>query len=521
MLLTFVAALLTGCDNGPFAVQTRALPSATTVTPNDQEYTKGNQWYLEVVSAPAAWGLYLAASEDYLVGRTRVTMPVAVIDSGIDGGHLDLAGAIASSGVDLVGPGVTPIPNGFPASFEGIDHGTHVSGLIAARAGNGAGIAGIASGGVDRLVPLPAVVVPIRALTGLNGTLSDLIEGLVYVAGREIDAGGVPGRPVARVINMSLGAEAAAFGEAERLLLDGAVQAASDAGVLVVAAAGNGGSDGIGRSDGIDIPARFPSAIAVGSVDRPDSSGEIVRSRFSDYGLELELVAPGAESSGWDGEPLEGLVSTWPGDRYTSLPGTSMASPLVAGAAALVWSANPGLTAEELRRILQETAVDLGEPGRDEEFGYGLLDVAAALRVALTTPWGPFEERSVAAAPTSPDVATTSALRRSLAATMATAPGSSEDDDDRPILVYAAPGTTVAILDSLLQAAEEPPTVTPLGVLPHGPLFLVSDSPGDPERRRLVMETLAGNPLVLTIAVDRPISLRYHDFSPAILANED
>jgi len=353
------------------------------------------------------------------------------------------------------------------------------------------------------------VVVPIRALTGLNGTLSDLIEGIVYVAGQGGGgAGEVPGRPVARVINMSLGAEASAFGEAERLLLDGAVQAASDAGVLVVAAAGNGGSDGIGRADGIDVPARFPSVIAVGSVDRPDSSGGIVRSRFSDYGLELELVAPGAESSGWDGPSIDGIVSTWPGDRYASLPGTSMASPLVAGGAALVWSANPGLTAEELRRILQETAVDLGEPGRDEEFGYGLLDVAAALRVALTTPWGPFEERSVAAAPTPPDVATTSALRRSLAATMATAPGSSGDDDDRPILVYAAPDTTVAVLDRLLQVVEEPPTVTPLGVLPHGPLFLVSDSPGDPERRRRIMETLAGDPRILTIAVDRPISLR-------------
>jgi subtilisin family serine protease len=522
LLLVLATTFLAGCDNGPFAVQTRTLPEASTVEPDDLEYTKGNQWYLDVVSAPAAWGLYLAAAEDSLGGRTRISVPVAVIDSGIDGGHVDLAGTIASVGVDLVGPWVTPIPNGFPATFEGIDHGTHVSGLIAARGGNGVGIAGIASGGTGRFIEPPAVVVPVRALRGLSGTLVDLIEGLVYVAGREIDSDGLPQRPVARVINMSLGAEPSAFGDAEILLLESAVQAAVDAGVLVVAAAGNG-MEGIGRSDGIDIPARFPSVIAVGSVDRPETPGGIVRSRFSDYGLELELVAPGAATSGWDGESIDGIVSTWPGNRYATLPGTSMASPLVAGGAALVWSANPGLSAVELRRILQETAVDIGEPGRDEEFGYGLLDVEAALRVALTTPWGPFEQGSVAVAPTYPDTATRTALRRSLNSTLADAAGSAADGVLREVmpslLVYALPGTTNVMVDAILQGVDEPPTVASLGILPGGPLFVVSDLPlpadssaedprKDPKRLRNVMETLAGDPRVLTIAVDRPINLR-------------
>jgi subtilisin family serine protease len=381
------------------------------------------------------------------------------------------------------------------------------------------------------------MVVPVRALSGLSGSLADLIEGILYVAGQGVGGTTAPGLPVARVINMSLGAELSAFGEADVLLFAAVVEAAADAGLLMVAAAGNGGADGIGRSGGIDVPARFPAVIAVGSVDRPDSSGEIVRSRFSDFGLELELVAPGAETSGWDGAPIEGIVSTWPANRYSVLPGTSMASPLVAGGAALVWSANPGLTAAELRRILQETAVDLGETGRDEEFGYGLLDVEAALRVALTAPWGPFEGSSLPTDPVPPDVVTRSDLRRSLSATIAAveaagdatggnaaepAPGTTPVGSGGALpalLVYAAPGTTVAILEATLRTVDESLAVAPLGVLPNGPLFRVTeiiqptgstgkDPSRDPERLRRVIEALAEEPSVLTVAVDRPIVLR-------------
>lgn len=166
-------------------------------------------------------------------------------------------------------------------------------------------------------------------------------------------------------------------------------------GLLLVAAAGNGG-----KADGIDWPARFSAVIAVGSVDRANSPQNSTRSYFSDYGRQLELVAPGAESSGPNDGDTAGIISTLPSDSSTAQPryglqaGTSMATPLVAGAAALVWSANPHLSADQVRRILQDTAIDLGDPGQDVEFGYGLLNVGEAMRVASTLPYGRYDSLS-------------------------------------------------------------------------------------------------------------------------------
>ncbi|MFO8042011.1 MAG: S8 family serine peptidase, partial [Alkalispirochaeta sp.] len=224
-----------------------------------------------------------------------------------------------------------------------------------------------------------------------------VIRGVLVAAG----ADGTQRTAPARVINMSLGADVEALDDPSILLFESAVEEAQRRGLLLVAASGNGKiPDGVdnaqapqGQSDGIDWPARFPGVIAVGSVDRSADPENSPRSYFSDYGLQLELMAPGAESSGPDADDTTGIVSTVPIEgsvdgAYATQAGTSMAAPLVAGAAALVWSANPHLSADQIRRILQQTALDLGDPGRDEEFGYGLLDVGAALQRASTTPYG-------------------------------------------------------------------------------------------------------------------------------------
>ncbi|MEX2443832.1 MAG: S8 family serine peptidase [Alkalispirochaeta sp.] len=395
-------AALAGCEFGPFQAQTRSLPGAITVDANDPY----NQWYLETINAPQAWRQYAAIAADPVGGGAIRTIPVAVIDSGIDGGHEDLAGVLARTGVDVVGGTVTPIPQGFPSDTFGIDHGTHVSGLIAAEGGNNRGVAGVAYNGWGR----PAVsVVPVRALKGLEGTLRDVLRGVLYAAGA------TPGQQTApaRVINMSLGADVAALDQASILLFESAVEEAARRGLLIVAASGNGG-----QSDGIDWPARFPAVIAVGSVDGASEPGDSRRSYFSDYGLQLELMAPGAESSGSTADENAGIVSTVPAvspsSGYGLLAGTSMAAPLVAGAAALVWSANPHLSAEHVRRILQDTATDLGETGRDEEFGYGLLNVEEALRVASTAPYGRYESSLAGGSPfTATDFVSTHELRRS------------------------------------------------------------------------------------------------------------
>ena len=117
--------------------------------------------------------------------------------------------------------------------------------------------------------------------------------------------------------------------------------------------------------------------IAVGSL-----TSEQKLSWFSNYGPNLELVAPGGggATKGVDG-PL--LLSTIPGNSYSLLAGTSMAAPLVAGIAAMVRSVNPALSAAQVRAILQETATDLGEPGRDKNFGYGLVNAEAAVGMAI------------------------------------------------------------------------------------------------------------------------------------------
>jgi serine protease len=159
------------------------------------------------------------------------------------------------------------------------------------------------------------------------------------------------------------------------LVIQEAVQDAVAVGVLVVAAAGNQGSPQP------SFPAGSEEVVSVGAL-----AWDLDRANYSNHGSTVEIMAPGGEYDPGPGGEARGLLSTMASNVGGALQfdygyrfGTSMATPQVAGVAALMWSINPGLSVRQVRSILRETANDLGDPGRDDQFGYGLLDAAAAV----------------------------------------------------------------------------------------------------------------------------------------------
>jgi subtilisin family serine protease len=279
------------------------------------------QWNLDMVGATQAWPV-----------TTGAGVLVAVIDTGVDAAHPDLAGNVIA-GPDLVDGDASPDDeNG---------HGTHVIGIIAAHAGNGIGIAGAAPG---------VRVLAIRALDA-DG------RGDLGAVARGVDAAVAAG---ARVINLSL----TAGPTAPEMLVPGnaladAIQRAIDAGVVVVAAAGN---------DALPIceqPQLGPGLVCVAAVDR-----QAQRSGYSNYGIRVDLVAPG-------GDDADGIISTFPGGDYAEMQGTSQATPMVSAEAALLLSL--GLPAPQVIDRIEATTRDLGDPGVDLTYGHGLIDIAAAV----------------------------------------------------------------------------------------------------------------------------------------------
>ncbi len=280
---------------------------------------RGDLWGLDAIRAPQAWSSTTG----------NCSTPVAVVDTGLRSGLADLEGRILHNlGYDFA--------DNDPDPEDGHGHGTHVASTIAAALNNATSIAGVAPG---------ICIFGVKVLSdGGDGTSEAVAAGIVHAA----DAG-------ARVINLSLGCDC----ETQQVIEDALAYAATRD-VVVVAAAGNDGTDHL------SYPASSPWTIAVGAVDR-----DLKLASFSNYGSGLDLVAPGVD-----------VVSVFRDGESCMGSGTSMATPHAAGVAALVRSINPGLDRVKVRALLRDEARDLGAPGYDTKFGAGLVDALDAVNAA-------------------------------------------------------------------------------------------------------------------------------------------
>ncbi len=340
------------------AVASAQLDSTVAIdfTPNDALYLTDPTFGL------GQWGLRAARVDlSWEVARGSAAVTVAVIDTGIDAAHPDLAG-VALPGAAFVSapdPSCDPASTGSPVDDNG--HGTHVAGIIAAQAGNGIGVAGAAFG---------VRVLPVKALdcTG-SGLLSDVARGIVWAT----DHG-------ARVINISLGSSEDVF------VLHDAVRYAVAHDVLVVAAAGNCGMPSVRCPvlNAPQYPGAYPETLAVAATDPDDEHPS-----FSNVSPYVGISAPGVTI--WSTIPTypTTLSRTLPANPgYAAFSGSSQAAPLVAAVAALVISHEPALTAAAVADRLKRSADDLGPLGPDPVFGAGRVNALRAVTADLRPTYG-------------------------------------------------------------------------------------------------------------------------------------
>lgn len=330
--------------------------------PNDTLYPE--QGHYNLIDLPLAWDI-TTGSDSIIVG---------VIDSGglsenaqrspIDHPELRpnlLDGYDFISNLAVAGDGDGRDPD--PADLTPEQHGIHVAGTIGAVTNNGLGPAGVCWN---------VKIVPARALGFGGGSDADILDALRWCAGLSVQ--GVPANAnPAEIINMSLGGPT--FSQATQDVITQLRQM----GVLVIAAAGNN------NTGQLFYPASYANVISVSAVD-PD--GE--KASYSNFGTEIDITAPGGDQTkfGPNGGVISTIIDRKNNDQPTTTPyqGTSMASPHVAGVAALMLAANPSLTPTQLESMIQSTATDLGSPGRDDFFGNGLINAFKAVEAASGTP---------------------------------------------------------------------------------------------------------------------------------------
>jgi serine protease len=342
-----------------------------TFTPNDTRYNE--QWhYFEAaggINAPTAW--------DKSTGTGVVT---AVIDTGYRP-HADLNANILP-GYDFISdtfvandgngrdndardPGDWLNPGecgpGDPASFESSSwHGTHVAGTVAALTNNGNGVAGVA---------FNSRVVPARVLGKCGGYTSDIADAIIWTSGGTVS--GVPANAnPAKVLNISLGG-----GGSCGTTTQNAINSARSRGASVVVAAGNSNANASNFT-----PANCTGVVTVAAVGRNGG-----KASYSNFGATVEVAAPGG--SGGTSSILSTLNagSMGPGsDNYAFYNGTSMATPHVVGVVALMLSANPALTPDQVTQILQSTARSF--PATCSQCGSGIVNANAAVDAALGGP---------------------------------------------------------------------------------------------------------------------------------------
>lgn len=276
------------------------------------------QWALKAINAQQAWSV-----------ATGKGVKVAVVDTGVDLVHPDLQNNIID-GYNAEQPGTPPT--------DGHYHGTHVAGIIAAEANNGQGIAGVAPS---------AKIMPVRAIS--RGSVPEVAAGIIWAA----DNG-------ARAINLSLGWDFPSASVEETIKR--AVKYALDKNVVILAALSNSAQfNPRSVPDNLANKPGFEGVVGVGNVD-------VQNRRQGAFGDWKSVSSPGTQ-----------IMSTLPNNRYGNLTGTSMATPAVAGLVALMLERNPNLSNVEVKQRLMGTAVDLGDPGYDPQFGAGLISAPAAL----------------------------------------------------------------------------------------------------------------------------------------------
>lgn len=315
----------------------------TEAEPNDLHWDL--QWGPAAIHAAEAW--------DVEPGSDAIVY--AVVDTGVDLLHPDLATAMWQNLDELPGDGVDNDGNGYVDDTLGWDcgtndnnphpgpggdgHGTHVAGIAAARKDNVFGVAGVAQ-------------VKVMALKIFGGNFnSAAAECIRYGA----DNG-------ARVLGMSW------YTNANTAVTE-ALQHAWSKNVVLVKSAGNQ------PTVGVTYPGTLPEVIAVSSLSTPTGL-----SSFSSTGPKVELAAPGGSILSTLPIASASLISATPGNGYLS--GTSMAQPHAAGVACLILSKNPSLTNQQVRDILASTADDIGAAGRDNQFGFGRINALAAVEAA-------------------------------------------------------------------------------------------------------------------------------------------
>ncbi len=357
--------------------------AAPDVRPNDPLLPL-QAWHYRMISLPQAWRT--------TTGNNSVL--VAVIDNGIRFDHPGIASALTNDGFDFVSNDPVPLCGGGmtdnAADGDGYDsdptnpadvepgpgpcvgpvvssgnHGLHVAGTVGAPGNDAVGVTG---------VNWTVRIRPVRVLGLLGGTNYDIAQGILYAAGLAADngSGGTVTAPSrAPILNLSLG------GPSGDAALQNAVTAATNVGSLLVAAAGNTGNSVP------QFPASYLEVVSVSSVG-PDGGV----ASYSTFGSTIDVSGPGGDIA--DGGPDFGVMSTaW--DYTTTSPiydnsiweGTSMATPHVAGVAALLLASQPGLTGSQLRQRLEQYAIDLGTQGRDDLYGVGLVDARNSLTQSL------------------------------------------------------------------------------------------------------------------------------------------
>ncbi len=301
-------------------------------------------WGLNDVGAPEAWAQ----------GATGQGVVVAVVDTGIDLDHSEFEGRIYVNTNEIAGNGIDDDGNGFIDDINGWDfayndaiaddgtgHGTHVSGILAG-ANDGSGVTGIA---------YDATILPIKVLDDDgSGSLRDIADGIIYAVGMGAD-----------IISMSLGSSGT------NRYLRRALDLAENAGVLIVAAAGNDAANA--PSYPAIHSATNGNVLSVGAYDQTDTISSV--SNGVGFTGAVQVDAPGVD-----------IYSAWNNGSYATISGTSMAAPVVSGIAALMLSVNPNLTATELRTLLITNTGDTIS-GSD---AIGQVDARYAIAEVMTMP---------------------------------------------------------------------------------------------------------------------------------------